>query len=383
MTLPTTVTPPTAVDTRADLWAQIDRLVDQAPRLSDLKGHRLNLLAGRHWRVTGREVPHEIEVDMRVAALTELVVPSLLARVREVIDGPMLVMKGPEVSARYNGRALRPFGDIDILVPNAEAAQHALMRAGFQPVGLEYLFLDIHHLRPLALPEIPLIVEVHSEPKWVEGLGGPPLAELFSTAVPSASGVDGVKAPAPEHHALLLAAHSWAHHPLRRIGDLIDIAVMSAGIDDRDLEALARSWRIGKVWRTTKAALEATLFEQPKPWALRVWARNLPAVRERTVLESHLDRLFASFWSLPPHRAVRAMWSAIGRAVRPEPWETWRAKRARVRRAIANAFLRRSEHEDALGQLSWSELVGRAVDAGDFATVRKLGVPDPQRAGQP
>ena len=44
----------------------------------------------------------------------------------------MLVLKGPEVSALYPGRA-RMFVDLDLLVADAPAARKSLLAAGFEP----------------------------------------------------------------------------------------------------------------------------------------------------------------------------------------------------------------------------------------------------------
>ena len=82
-------------------------------------------------------------------------------------------MKGPEVALRYPGPALRGFRDLDLLVPDAPAVQRELLAAGFEPVGLPEKYAAIHHLRPLAYPGLPLLVEVHDRPKWPEHLRTP------------------------------------------------------------------------------------------------------------------------------------------------------------------------------------------------------------------
>ena len=214
------------------IWEGVDRLIDRAPTLADLRSHRIELLAARRWRALGRAVPDEFVELERRSALHRLVVPRLLERVRGAYDGPMIVHKGPEVAAHYPDPILRDFGDVDLIVPNAEEVQRALIAAGFEEIGDPALYLDIHHLRPLRWPELPLHVEIHARPKWVDSLAAPPVEELFAVAVPSTT-IDGVEAFPPEHHALLLAVHSWAHEPLRRLRDVIDIAAVAAGADRR------------------------------------------------------------------------------------------------------------------------------------------------------
>ena len=44
-------------------------------------------------------------------------------------------MKGPEVAAHYPVPSDRPFGDLDLLVEDPEAAQRALIAAGFVEFG--------------------------------------------------------------------------------------------------------------------------------------------------------------------------------------------------------------------------------------------------------
>lgn len=328
-----------------ELWDGLARLADRAPRLSDLRSHRIELFAAQRWRDLGRPVPDELLHDLRRSALTALAAPAVLARIRAACDGPLILFKGPEVAARYPDPAMRWFGDLDLLSHSPHAVHRALVGAGFELVGDPELYVDIHHLRPLLSPELPLAVEIHSRPKWVESLQPPSVDELFEAAVPTAVGVDGVLAPSPYHHALLLAAHSWAHEPLRRLRDVVDIAAVADGLDRSELERIARAWGIQRLWRTTIAAADAALADGPQPWAVRLWARNLHAVRERTVLESHLARWLSGFWALPPQRALRMLPSVVAEEIRPEPGESWQTKLARVGQAIGNALTRRSEHD--------------------------------------
>src|SRR5215831_17176771 len=161
----------------AGLWGAVDRLVGRAPTVADLRSHALQLLAARLWRRIGRDVPVDFEQLERKAAVVTMATPHLLAKVREVYDGPALLHKGPEVAAHYPDPALRLFGDVDILVPDAERVQQALLAGGFEPLGDPALYLDLHHLRPLRWPDLPLIVEIHGRPKWIEGLFPPSTAD--------------------------------------------------------------------------------------------------------------------------------------------------------------------------------------------------------------
>ena len=332
----------------SELWAAVDRLVDRAPSLADLSSHRLELLAGRRWRALGKPVPPAVVDQERRAAVVQLAAPVLLGRVRAAYEGELALLKGLEVARRYPEPGLRMFGDVDLLADDADSAQRALLAAGFREVGDPSLYEDIHHLRPLQWPDLPLVVELHSRPKWVEGIApAPSTAELLAAAVPGPHGFDVLP---PAHHALLLAAHSWAHEPLRRLRDIVDVvAVAEAGGWD-DVTALARSWRVERLWRSTRAVANAVLYGGRRPLAVRLWAQNLETARERTVLENHLQRWFSDFSIMPAHRAAARMPATLAGEISPEGGEGWRPKLSRSRHAIRNASRRRSEHDEELAR---------------------------------
>jgi Uncharacterised nucleotidyltransferase len=328
-----------------DIWASVDRLIDRGPTLPGLRAHRLHLLAARRWSALGRPLPPDLMAEARTSGLFALVAPMILERARAAYDGPMVLMKGLEVAALYPDPALRPFQDLDLLVGNAAEAHRALISAGFQPVAKpDAYYADRHHLRPLCWPALPLVVEIHKRPEWPTWAAPPATEDLLSASIPASVSVDGLQTLAPSHHALVLAAHSWAEAPLRRALDLVDIVAVSAGENRDELGRLARRWDIGGVWETMRAAADALLFEAPAPWSMRLWARDLLCVRDRTVLENHVGRLASTFWALPPRRALRASTQALVQEVRPAPGESRSAKLARARRAIRNPFAALSEH---------------------------------------
>jgi hypothetical protein len=333
---------------RQALFERVEALVERAPSVGDLRYHGVNLLAARMWRELGRQVPDDLRADERLAAAHALAVRPVLERVRGVIDGPMLVMKGPEVAGLYPDPAVRSFRDVDLIVPDAFDTQRRLISAGFVETGDPKLFERIHHLRPLAWPGLPLLLEVHHRPKWVHPLEPPPVEELIEAAVPSRVGIGGVLAPSPPHHAVMLAAHAWAHRPLSRLRDLIDVALLTGEADPDELRKVARSWGVRKVWATTTRATGAVLGPDSRPACVSIWARHLPAAREQTVFESHFQNWLSALWGLPGAHAIAAAAGAVGADLRPEEDEGWGAKLARSRAALANAFVRKSEHDEAL-----------------------------------
>ena len=162
----------------------------------------------------------------------------------------------------------------------------------------------------------------------------PPL-EILEAAVPSALQVQGVLAPHPLHHALILSSHAWRREPLHRIRDLLDIAVVSNGLDAGELDRLAAKWGMTKIWSTTTATIEALFYGGRRTVPLRSWARHLEEIRPRTVVENHLQRWVGAF--------VEAQGPALARLghelrddIRPDAGDTWGTKLGRVGRAVVN-----------------------------------------------
>ena len=288
-------------------WAGVAALVDRAKSLDDLRLHRIELLAARRWREKGISVPPDLAEDELRASVLVLAGQALLRRVRESCDGSVIVLKGPEVAAYYPDPALRSSIDIDLLVPDAERTQRQLLAAGFREVGDPEKFLGIQHLRPLAWPTIPLSVEIHERPKWPGGMATPSTAALFDLTTQSATGVEGLLALTRAHHALVVAAHSWAHVPLSRLRDLVDVAALSQGVPRTELNGLARAWGVERLWRSTADVMDALLYGHRAPLSLRVWARHLTQVRERTVVEHQMRRFLSPFWAFPPQVAAVRM----------------------------------------------------------------------------
>jgi hypothetical protein len=331
----------------AMLWRGLERRFGAADP-ARLRLHGLGPIAAGWLRRRRETVPDDLQLEERAAAAAMLAVEPLLTRVRAACDGPLLLMKGPEIAVRYPNGA-RAFGDVDLLALDARSVHRQLRAAGFVEVGDPRLFHGIHHLRPLSCPRLPLVVEIHSKPKWLDRLPPPPVAEIFDTAVPARVGVDGVLAASPERHALLVAAHAWAHEPLCRLRDLVDVAAVAADADPGDIDRLADELGAGRLWRTTCAAVDAVLLGGRVPLAVRLWARHLSAARERTVLEAHVQELVSGYWALPPGVAFAQTRRAVARDLLPAPEETWTAKLSRTIRAWRNAVEPISKHDSVLG----------------------------------
>ena len=299
---------------RSWIWPVVDRLLERLDA-DALRAHALVPLAAERIRSRGGDVPQEFLKEERAAKMANLIAPSVLDRAREAYEGPMMVLKGPEVSALYPGRA-RMLVDLDLLVADAPAAWKSLLAVGFEPADrLERVLPSFYHLNPIELPGFPLPIELHKSAKWPSGLRPPPNEVLFEAAVPASVEVQGLLTPAPAHHTLLLAGHAWAERPLERFRDLIDVALMADGIDSRELERTAAEWRWDRMWRTTKAAIEWLVEDAPRPAPLRLWAKHLAEFREPTVPELRLRRWLSPFWALSPASAVREITYDLKKAV--------------------------------------------------------------------
>ena len=273
---------------------------------------------------------------------------SILGKARSAYEGPIMLMKGPEVAAHYPVPSDRPFHDLDLLVEDPVAAQRALIAAGFVQYGEPEAYTGLQHLPPLMWPGAPLVVEVHrhpSQPFWL-----PPISpeSMFRIAVPSATGVPGILAPEPAAHAVLVVAHAWNHEPLGNAGQLLDAAALLASADHRRAGAFARAWGWEGMWNTTLAVIDAVVGGNRPSLALKLWARHLLDVRERVVLENHISRLAAPVCSLPVSDVPRAIACALRYTASPEHDEDGMTQLRRSCLAIAHAFRPQSEHEQSL-----------------------------------
>jgi Uncharacterised nucleotidyltransferase len=332
----------------SNVWAAVDALIDRSPGPGDLQSHGLHLLAARRWRTLGREVPDEIRSEEQLAVRRSLAVQGVLEQVAAAADEPIVVFKGTSLAANYPDPVLRPFHDIDVIAANAESVHRRLRAAGFVELGSSSYYDGRHHLVPLALPQLPLVVEVHRRPEWVSGSDPPSASLIIGRGSPAPLGIEGIRFPHATDHALLVAAHSWATLPLRRVLDLLDISLLAAAADRATVSQLAREWDLEGVWSCMIGVADALLGRSAAPVALRTWGRNLRNARELTVIEAHVRRLVSPFWALSAHRAVPAALQALGREFVPRPEDDWRAKRRRTAAAVRRPIRAKSAHDRAV-----------------------------------
>jgi hypothetical protein len=336
----------------AGLWEGVEqRLEGLEPGL--VRDNGLGAFAARVARLRGEDAPEQLAREERAARAAALVAPVVLARVRAAYDGPLLLVKGPELSRRYPD-GTRGFGDLDLIAADPEQAQAALLAAGFLQ-RLETVAPDFydrhHHLHPLEWPGLALPIEIHRRVMWPRGFEAPANDELFEAALPASFGVEGLLVPDPRHHALLLAAHSWGEDPMRKLRDLVDVLAFTEDDTRNELARLARRWGFERGWNATLAVADWLLRGGPEPRFVGVWARYLRELREPTVLEMHVRAWLLPFSIASPLHATRLSAAALLHDLRPTPYENWDAKLHRTVQAVLHLGSPRSQHHTRLGRL--------------------------------
>jgi Uncharacterised nucleotidyltransferase len=287
--------------------------------------------------------------------------------VRSGCAGPLVLMKGPEIAIRYPGAA-RLFFDIDLLSPEPHRTHSQLRASGFIEAGDAEFSVTRHHVRPLKWPDLPLLVEIHGNPNWPDGLQAPPAGQIVDAAVPSRLGVDGILTPEDGQHALIVAAHGWAHEPLRSLRDLIDARALAGQVDPRSIDRAAQAWGMRRLWWTTDRVTDVVLNDGRMPIFVGLWAGHLRAGRERTVLENHLRAWSAGYWALPVGSALATTARAARSDILRAPEEGWSEKLSRMLAAARNATNPLSHHDRQLGEAATrgrvrKRLEGHAADS--------------------
>ena len=331
-----------------EIWDNVNELIDRAETVTALHAHRLHLYAAWLWRIQGRSVPGKLVELERGAAVQRLGAPALLRHVRDAYGGPMVLLKGAEVAARYPKPELRPSMDLDFLVPDAKTAQAALVAGGF--VEQEVFHPEgHHHLHALEWPGILMRVELHNTPSWPTWLTPPSTDELFEAATSESVLRNGVLALPPAHHALIVTAHMWREVPLVRLGQLIDVRVLAEEADPNEIERLASNWGLRRLWTTTDETARRVLSSEGRQGRKgRYRARRLETVSEATVVEAKLAELAAPFRGLPPAKALAATGRELLAEFLPQPYETWRGKVRRSAGALRQSFRARSARDREL-----------------------------------
>ena len=329
-----------------DLWLSLDRIIDAAPNAAALRTHGLGPIAAWRMRQRGESPPSEIERLAHGAAYAAVTAAPLLQKVVDILQEPVLVLKGPEVARLYPERTLRTFGDLDLLVADLPRAERKLIDAGFAELMPNRKIEGHHHDSPLGMGGLALMVELHRDPGWLAWLTPPSDSELMRGAVPSVTGIDGALALPNEQQALFLASHAWRHNPYHSIIHLIDLELIRQQTDPGELLAMARRWGIERVWVNLCTMIDWFIYQDGSmPSSLhRQWARHLRETREQTLLEFYL-----AHWG----RGLAApslceQWQTVAHDVRfnfaVHSWQSRRQKLGRVALAARRLSTPSSRH---------------------------------------
>jgi hypothetical protein len=307
-----------------------------------------------------------VERERLVAAANGSVVQAAVLRselgnvsevVADVCGTPPLLLKGPALADRfYPDRGLRPYTDLDLLVPRSKlgAAARALAAHGyetleeFRPGYAERYGHDLHVRR--RLPNRTVDIELH----W--RIGDDPLGVGLSheRLAPDAEIVEiggaPIAVPAPPAHLLVLALHLLSDRK-KRLCWINDVALVAASLDDLSWsEAFALAAELELVWPLHRSLDYAEYHlgfarERAGPNAAPPRWGPVRAVEELSLRASpHIGRLAAMGWRerlafmrgvLLPTRAGLA--GTVGHDGAP----TWRLVARHIRKTIAGLTPRR------------------------------------------
>lgn len=276
--------------TMADLWISLDRIIETAPNASALRTHGLGPIAAARLRQRGEQVPDDIDRLARGAVYASITAAPLLQKVIDVLQEPVVLLKGPEVARFYPERTMRTYGDLDLLVSDYARAERKLIEAGFAELIPNRIVEGQQHDSPLGLSNLALMIELHRHPGWLRWLTPPSEQELRQVAIPSVTGVDGAFALPPEHLVLFLASHAWRHNPYHSLIHLVDIELVRQQTDPERVTYLAKQWGIEPVWNHLCAMIDWFIYQQNDPPGIvhRWWARHFDEMREQTLFEFYL-----------------------------------------------------------------------------------------------
>ena len=92
--------------------------------------HKFGPLAAYRLAGSTGPVPAALQPEEQLARIAVLTAIPLLRRIRDLADGPLVLVKGAEVASLYPGRA-RSFSDLDLFAVQGHAVHESLKAAGF------------------------------------------------------------------------------------------------------------------------------------------------------------------------------------------------------------------------------------------------------------
>src|SRR5581483_5977639 len=95
---------PMTLAAEGPLWRAVDGLLARAD-VDGVLAHRVAPLAAYRLRQLGEPVPAALQPYEQLARMATLTAIPLLRRLRDLADGPLVLVKGAEVASLYPGRA--------------------------------------------------------------------------------------------------------------------------------------------------------------------------------------------------------------------------------------------------------------------------------------
>lgn len=317
-------------------WGFLGELAERE-KLLPVLWHRLQAHADH--------LPAEIAGRIRAqASVTEFRLAMMELALRKVVqqiggDGiPVVLLKGAALATTvYRDFAARPMGDLDILVPAADAARawQGLADRGWTPelTGGERFYEGHHHLVALIDPDgLQIVLEIH---RAMLPLAGPFLLEegaVWRDRRAVALGAAEASVPSDQHQLLHLCVHfAWSNMLFSGLGRTMrDVAAIVAAtpIDWERFVSLAQRARAGScAYWTLAMAAELTAVEVPAVVLRRLRPPGTNAGRS-ALMRVHVAAALGR--ACPSIHVRRLLWAA---AIRPgaeghgdaRPWQVGEA----------------------------------------------------------
>jgi len=238
---------------------------------------------------------------------------------------PVLLKGGANIVADiYPDSAMRLLGDVDLLLPEAEAAAAAqiLQSLGYQPAPNDRLsYSEHHHLVPQCDPVSGVTIEIHVQPvlrDWHRVLTA---ADIFAQAIPLQFQDCAVFLPSPTHRVIHTIVHSElsdGNYALRRLDvrQFMELAALMQRYGE-EIEWAAVQARFQANAQTAvledSLAVAAALFGTPK-------VHNYPAEDRLRLLQSTLDRSDVNWLMERVAAAVSLQPILLFRILHPRSW---------------------------------------------------------------
>jgi hypothetical protein len=244
-------------------------------------------LAAAHWAGVPPAARRRLADGLALSRARHVVMTRVLAHVLQRCAGEgiaVIVLKGPVLAERvYPDPALRPFSDLDLLVPPADRVRMdgVLAALGHRRVADEHSWEFDLAFDGATLYESPegVRLDLHwallTEPRFVWSAAG---AEIWARSVPITVAGQPARGLGREDLLLYLAAHLAVHHSLGGLLRYWDVALLlereSEAIDWATLPTRAMRWR-------TRRALFFGLLGARALFDARVPEAVLAALRPR------------------------------------------------------------------------------------------------------